>query len=123
MESPANRKEECSEKNGSGSLKLDSKTDIGRNFSPETVTEDNIKDERVTAADAALQESSKQETSDMNSQINLSLVETAVGDTRLIPSRPITPFCSKEAPQLREQEDEHLSLSSADFSHPVSVHE
>ncbi|XP_027896962.1 nesprin-2a isoform X6 [Xiphophorus couchianus] len=74
--------------------------------------EDGVKDEHVTG-------SSEQKMANVDPQIYSCLMEAVVGDTRLIPSRPITPFCSKKASdELREEEDKHLSSSSADLSHP-----
>ncbi|XP_054910388.1 nesprin-2-like [Poeciliopsis prolifica] len=70
--------------------------------------EDDVKDEHVTG-------SSEQKMADVDPSC---LMEAAVGDTRLIPSRPITPFCSKKASdELREEEDKRLSSSSAVLSH------
>lgn len=74
-------------------------------------------DEHVTG-------SSEQKMADVDPQTNPCLMEAAVGETRLIPSRPVTPFCSKKASdEPREEEDKRLSSSSADLSHPVSVQE
>ncbi|XP_014859415.1 PREDICTED: nesprin-2-like isoform X6 [Poecilia mexicana] len=74
--------------------------------------ENDVKDEDVAG-------SSEQKTADVDPQINPCLMEAAVGDTRLIPSRPTTPFCSKKASdEPREEEDDRLSSSSADLSHP-----
>ncbi|XP_043962311.1 nesprin-2 isoform X2 [Gambusia affinis] len=69
-------------------------------------------DEHVTG-------SSEQKMADVDPQTNPCLMEAAVGETRLIPSRPVTPFCSKKASdEPREEEDKRLSSSSADLSHP-----
>ncbi|KAM4713181.1 nesprin-2a [Anableps anableps] len=107
---------------GTTSPNLDFKADVCQTFNLKTMIEDDLKDEHVTAADSALQESSKQEISDIDPQINSSLVEVAMGGTRLIPSRPITPFCTKKASdEPREEEDKDMSLSSANLSHPGAL--
>ncbi|MEQ2262114.1 hypothetical protein XENORESO_014913, partial [Xenotaenia resolanae] len=107
-----------SQNTGPGSPKLGFKADVCQTFSFETVMDDDINDEHVTAAAAAQQEPSKQEIFDIKPQISSTLVEAVVGDTRLIPSRPITPFCTKKASnELIEEEDKHLSLSSVNLSH------
>ncbi|MEQ2202510.1 hypothetical protein XENOCAPTIV_004556 [Xenoophorus captivus] len=109
-----------SQNTGPGSPKLGFKADVCQTFSFETVMDDDIDDEHVTAAAAAQQEPSKQEIFDIKPQISSTVVEAVVGDTRLIPSRPITPFCTKKASdELIEEEDKHLSLSSVNLSHQV----
>ncbi|MED6292719.1 hypothetical protein CHARACLAT_003233 [Characodon lateralis] len=107
-----------SQNTGPRSPKLGFKADVCQTFSFETVMDDDIDDEHVTAAAAAQQEPSKQEIFDIKPQISSTLVEAVVGDTRLIPSRPVTPFCTKKASdELIEEEDKHLSLSSVNLSH------
>ncbi|XP_015245715.1 PREDICTED: LOW QUALITY PROTEIN: nesprin-2-like [Cyprinodon variegatus] len=103
----------------------DVKEKVYQTFIPETVTESGLNDEpvttderNITAASSALQESSKQETFDISPQINSPLIETAVKETHLIPSRPITPFWRKKpCDEHKEDDDTHLCLSPTNHSH------
>ncbi|XP_035989542.1 nesprin-2 [Fundulus heteroclitus] len=110
-----------SQNTGTGSSKVDLRANVCQIVGLETVTKDELTDKHVTTT-PDVQEASKQEIVDISPQMNSSLVEATAGDTRLIPSRPITPFCTKKASdELRKEENDLLSLSPADISHPDTL--
>ncbi|XP_054871829.1 nesprin-2 isoform X5 [Amphiprion ocellaris] len=100
-------------------IELDS---AGKTFSPITVTTESLntatipaaEDQFVTAATDQHHESPKHETLHTVPQTKCPQAAAALEDTRLIPSRPITPFTSKRASdEFLEEEVEDLCLSTA----------
>ncbi|XP_041832728.1 nesprin-2-like [Melanotaenia boesemani] len=91
-------------------------------FSPKTVKTDSANSATIPPAEAAgpgPQKSPKQETVDP--QKKACLVAAAVEDTRLIPSRPVTPFSTERASDEFREEDEDLSLSTTCQVHSDTV--
>lgn len=94
-------------------------------FSPKAVTPDYLNSGGVSTTEeqfGGLQEPPKLEMFGINPQIKSPQVAAALEDTRLVPSRPVTPFSVTRIPdELREEEDEHLSLSKGPHPDLVSV--
>ncbi|XP_008295523.1 uncharacterized protein LOC103368812, partial [Stegastes partitus] len=111
----------------SGLITLDS---TGNVFSPKTVTTESLntaaipaaEDQFNTAATNQNHDSSKHETLHTDPSAKSPQAAAAVEDTRLIPSRPITPFTSKRASdEFIEEEVEDRSVSTGPHSDLVSV--
>jgi len=103
-----------------GLINSDLKADVCKAFSPKVVTADSPNAAHIPTAEVHTEaaapgqhESPKQETSDISPQIKSPLTAAAVEETRLIPSRPVTPFSAKRASdEFREEEDENLPFST-----------
>ncbi len=107
---------------------MDSEADVGKAFSPETVTAQSLiaaAEDEFTAAAATLDQHGSPKHETLTDPHTKSLqAATAVEDTRLIPARPITPFTATRASdEFVEKGDKDLSLSTAPHQHLVRVWE
>ncbi|KAM4521617.1 nesprin-2a isoform 3-T4 [Odontesthes bonariensis] len=113
-----------------GLINLDLKADACKAFSPKVVTVDCPNTAHIPTAEVhteaaapAQHESPKQETSDIGPQIKSALTAAAVEETRLIPSRPVTPFSAKRASdEFRAEEDENLPFSTTTLQLDLDAH-
>lgn len=100
-----------------------SDTDVGEAFGPKAVTAESPHtgiippaEEEFTAAAPERRTPPKQESIDNEAHRKSPQTAPAVEDTRMIPSRPITPFTTK-----RESDEEDLLLTTAPAPHMVSA--
>lgn len=128
MESGLDTKESESENDPveTGLITMDSKADVGKAFSPETLIAAAIpaaENKSIAVATLDQHGSPKHETLVTAPHTKKSFQAAApVEDTRLIPARPITPFTSiRASDEFTEEGDGNLSLSTALHQDLVSV--